>query len=264
MMSLKGIAPKPAPGTSVVAVDLGEIHPAAATDGQEAVVFAARALRAHRQYLAKRLADLQAAQARKHKGSRRWKRLQRVKTRMRAKQRRRIRDIEHKTSRAVVSFAMERQAGTLAVGDVRDVADGKRLSAKSQQKIGTWAHGRMRQYITYKAQAEGMTVVLANEHYSSQTCPSCQQRYKPAGRVYRCPVCGFRGHRDGVGAANLLSRHLYGAVGLIRPPGETKYRRPAVFDKRSMRRRLDTGQFARTVACGRPPLSGAPQEAAAL
>jgi putative transposase len=222
-------------------------------------------LRSQRQYLAKRLADVQAAQSRTSKGSRRWKRLQKVKTRFRARQRRRIRDIEHKVSRAVIDVAVEREAGTIAVGDVRDVADGKRLAAKSQQKVSTWAHGRMRQYITYKAEAEGMRVVLVDEHYSSQTCPCCQQRHKPRGRLYTCGRCGFRGHRDGVGAVNLLSRHLHGEVGQIRPPEETKYRRPAVvIGKRRLRNCRDTGQSLLTVAWGTRPTGGVPQEAAGL
>jgi putative transposase len=260
-----GIQPKPAPGANIVAVDLGEIHPAAVTDGQQTTIITARVLRSQRQYLAKRLADLQAAQSHTKRGSRRWKRLQKVKTRFRARQRRRIRDIEHKVSRAVVDVAVEREAGTIAVGDVRDVADGKRLAAKSQQKISTWVHGRMRQYISYKAEAEGMRVVLVDEHYSSQTCPCCGRRHKPAGRVYTCPGCGFRGHRDAVGAVNLLSRHLHGEVGQIRPPQETKYRRPAVvIGKRRLRSCPDTGQSAMTVAWGASPAGGAPQEAPAL
>jgi putative transposase len=236
----------PAPGSNVLAVDLGEIHPAVCTDGRQTIIVAARALRYQRQYLAKRLAKLQHAQATKARGSRRWRRLQCRKTRFRAKQQRRIRDIEHKVSRAVVDVAVERHAGTLAIGDVRDVADGKRLHAKSQQKISTWTHGRLRQYLTYKAEAAGIVVVLVDEAYSSQTCPSCQHRHKPTGRVYHCPVCGLRAHRDAVGAVNLLSRHLHGAVGQIRPPPDTKHRRPAASGKRSMRSPLDTGHVART------------------
>jgi putative transposase len=54
-------------GKRVAAVDLGEIHPAALTDGEEVVVITARALRSLRQYTAKRLAELQRLQAAKVK-----------------------------------------------------------------------------------------------------------------------------------------------------------------------------------------------------
>jgi putative transposase len=115
---------------------------------------------------------------------------------------------------------------------VRDVADGKRLNTKSQQKIGVWSHGRLRHCITYKAEATGITVALVEEAYTSQTCPgslpdgsACMQCYKPKGRVYRCPACGFTAHRDGVGCANLLSQHYTGEPGHVLPPRE-KYRYP--------------------------------------
>ena len=106
--------------------------------------------------------------------------------------------MEHKISHAVVKWARERQVSTLVIGDVRDVADGKRLHAKSQQKIGLWSHGRQRRYITYKAEAAGIAVTLIEEAYTSQTCPGtlpdgtgCLQCYKPKGRIFRCPACGF-------------------------------------------------------------------------
>ncbi len=204
----------PPPGDNVVAADLGEIHPAALTDGQAACVISARVLRAIRQYTAKRVSALQAAQARKTKHSQAWPRLQRRKSRCLAQQRRRVRDIEHKVSRAVVQWAVERQAGTLVIGDVRDVGDGKRLRATEQQKISTWAHGRMRGYLTYKATGAGIAVPpVVNEAYTSQTCPQCGRRHKPTGRIYGCGACGFRGHRDIVGAANILSRYRTGPLG---------------------------------------------------
>ena len=60
------------PGNSVMAGDLGEIHPITLTDGHTATVISARALRAVRQRTNKRLAEIQAAQARRKKNSRQW------------------------------------------------------------------------------------------------------------------------------------------------------------------------------------------------
>ena len=185
-----GTKPEPMPGTHTAAVDLGEIHPAAVTDGKETVIISCRALRANQQYTTKRLFEMRAKQARKKRGSRSWKRLQRRKSRFLAKQKRRARDMEHKVSRAVVTWAKERGVSILVIGDVRDVADGKRLNTKSQQKIGVWSHGRQRQYLTYKAEAAGIAVTLVDEAYTSQTCPGtlpdgtgCLQCHKPKGRV---------------------------------------------------------------------------------
>src|SRR5258708_24754252 len=160
-----GVPPLPAPGTTTAAVDLGEIHPAALTDGNQTCIISCRALRANQQYTAKCLAAIRAKQDRKHKGSGSWKLLQRRKTRFLAKQKRRPRDLEHKISRAVVTWARERQVQTLVIADVREVADGNRMPTKSQQKIGLWSHGRQRRSITYKAEAAGITVGLVEEAY---------------------------------------------------------------------------------------------------
>jgi putative transposase len=251
-----GQAPKDSPGDNVIAVDLGEIHPAAATDGEEGVIISCRALRSLNQYTNKRLAELSHKQVAKVKGSRGWRRLQRRKNRFLAQRRRRKRDMEHKISREVVDWAVERKAGTIVIGDVRDVADGKRLNRKSQQKVGNWSHGKQRQYITYKAAAEGIEVELQDEAYTSQTCPQCGHRYKPTGREYSCRRCGFLGHRDIVGASNILSLALHGEVGRIVPPNTIKYRQPFgragkretewSFSRESEGKRspLDTGQVA--------------------
>jgi putative transposase len=213
-----GTGPAPAPGSTIIAVDLGEIHPAAMTDGTEAVVVTARRLRAARQYPVQRLSQLASTQSGKQKGSRRWKQLQRRKNRFLAQQAKRTRDIEHTVSRAVVDDAVMRKAGTSAIGDVRDLADGKRLPTKTQQKIGRWSHGKTREYLTYTAQTAGIHVELSDEHDTSKTCPRCEHQYTPTGRVYRCPVGGLVAHRDAVGSVNSLSRKVHGQLAKILPP----------------------------------------------
>jgi putative transposase len=246
------------PGHAVAAVDLGEVHPAAVTDGKEGMVFSARALRSLSQYTNKRLAEIQSVLSKKEKHSRRYKRLVARKSRFLAKQKNKRRDIEHKVSRSVVDYAVERGVGTLVIGDVRDAADGVDYSKKSNQKISNWSHGKVRNYIEYKAAAAGIQTVFANEAYTSKTCPNpnCLHKIKPKGRVYRCPACGFVGHRDIVGASNILSRHLCGKLGQIYP-ADTKYRHPFLTGKRSP---ADTRELARRS----PDRTRASREAAVL
>ncbi len=241
-----GKAPKPAPGSNIVAVDLGEIHPAVVGDEHEAVIITCRERRAASQGHARRLANIAHALSRKTNGSRRYRRLVQAKSRMKAKQARVMRDMEHKISRAIVETAVERKAGTIVIGDVRDAADQVDLGRASNQKISQWDHGKVRQYIGYKAEAEGIAVKLEDEAYTSQTCPSCSHRHKPRGRRYRCPACGFLAHRDVVGQVNILSRYQHGEPGKIPAPAIVKYRIP--HNLRVTRRCPDMGQVARPVA----------------
>ncbi len=87
--------------------------------------------------------------------------------RFKAQQERRERDILHKVSRAVVDHAVARRAGKIVIGDVRDIADGVNLGHRTNQKVSGWSHGRLRQYITYKAEHVGIEVVLQDERYTS-------------------------------------------------------------------------------------------------
>jgi putative transposase len=235
-----GLKPRPSPGANVVSVDLGEIHPAVVGDKVAATIVTCRERRHLSQGHAKRLAKLQRAISRKAKGSRRRKRLVRAKVRMNAKHQQVMRDLEHKISRAIVDTAAERKAGTIVIGDVRDIADKGDKGKEHNGRMSRWNHGKIRAYVEYKAAAEGMVVELVDEHLSTKTCPHCGHRHKPGGRVYRCPACGFQAHRDVVGQINILSRFLEGDVGRLPAPSEVKHRIP--HNLRVMRRCQDTGR----------------------
>lgn len=241
-----GRQPKPSPGPNVVSVDLGEVHPAVVGDEHEAIVVTCHERRAASQGHAHRLANIDRALSRKQKGSKRYRRLNLAEDRMKAKHARVMRDMEHKIGRAIVDTAVEREAGTIVIGDVRDAADGVNLGKATNQKISRWNHGKIRQYVEYKAEAEGIAVELADEAYTSQTCPSCSHRHKPRGRRYRCPACGLQAHRDAVGQINILSRFKHGEPGKIPAPAVVEYRIP--HNLRVMRRCRDTGRALAPVA----------------
>ena len=243
-----GKQPKSTPGNNIVSVDLGEIHPAVVGDEEVSEIITCRERRHKVQGFAKRLAKLQAAMQKKQKGSRAWHQLRKTKIRLRAKHQRVLRDLDHKISRSIVDIAVERKAEKIVMGDVRDIANGVNLSKQTNQKISNWTHGKVRQFTEYKAQAEGIEVELIEERYTSQTCPQCGTRHKPKGRNYRCPDCGFIGHRDVVGQINILSKYKHGENGKIPLPGVIKHRIP--HNLRVMRRRQDTGYSKRSIADG--------------
>ncbi|MFB6278006.1 MAG: RNA-guided endonuclease InsQ/TnpB family protein [Salinibacter sp.] len=76
------------------------------------------------------------------------------------------------------------------------------------QRLHQWAYGEFARMIEYKARLVGITVERVDEAYTSQECPQCGHRQKPSGREYSCGECGFHGHRDVVGAANIRRREV--------------------------------------------------------
>ena len=115
-------------------------------------------------------------------------------------------------------------ASTVRGGAVRK---GLRKSNTSLAAYSTqWSHGSVRHKLTYKAERLGMVVALQDEHFTSRTCPHCGYvRSKVAGRVFRCPKCGWVYHRDGVGAINIRRKYLgsFPVVGAMAPPIGIRY-----------------------------------------
>ncbi len=222
-------------GEKLAAMDMGEVQAIALTDGEEASVISGRAIRSVKRWRNKRLGDLARLQSRCKRGSRRWRKLQRAKNSVKAQAQRRLRDLDHKVSRLAVNWLVARSCGKVVIGDLRDIANGKRLHRVSQQKVGRWQRGRQARYIEYKFRAQGGQVVYRSECGTSRTCPRRGRRVHPNGRVFRCG-CGFVGHRDVVGAAGILGLAKNGQVHGARVPSDVKYRLPADFRRAATRK----------------------------
>jgi IS605 OrfB family transposase len=202
----------------VAGVDLGIIHPyAVAGPGGQQLLVSGRAIRAEcRQHLRDRKGRSRAAARRAPKpgqrGSRRWRQHRRDQRKAGARHARRVRQAQHEAAKTVVSWAVERRAGTLAVGDPRGVLN---LDAgrRHNQRTRDWRLGHLIRVLRDKAEAAGITVRLVDERGTSSTCPACSRRVpKPAGRNFRCPHCGHQGHRDLVAAANIAARNSGGGT----------------------------------------------------
>ena len=203
-------------GYNTAAVDMGEIHAITITDGEEAEVISGRELRSVKRYRNKTVGKLARKQSRCKKGSRRWKRLQAVKSKVIAECERRTRDLNHKITRSAVDWCIEHNVKTLAIGDVTGIAQNtkseKRLNRKNRQKIGQWSFYKQRQYLEYKCDEVGIETTLESEHGTSKTCPKCGNKHKLTGRNYNCPACNLKMHRDVVGACNIRAKHLTGVL----------------------------------------------------
>ena len=120
------------------------------------------------------------------------------------KEQRWMKDTDHKISRQIVNFAKENQVSTIRLEALSGIRQTARTSRKNEKNLHTWSFYRLAQYIEYKAILEGIQVEYVNPKYTSQKCPVCGERNKASDRKYKCS-CGFKGHRDIVGALNIIS-----------------------------------------------------------
>jgi IS605 OrfB family transposase len=196
----------------VAGVDLGIIHPyaVAGPDG-EGLLVSGRAIRAehhqhHKDSKSRRRAVARRAPKPGQMGSRRWRQYRRRQRQAEARHRRRVRQAQHEAAKTVVTWAAERRAGTLAVGDPRGVLN-HRAGRRHNRRTRDWRIGHLIRVLADKAGEAGITVELVDERGTSSTCLDCGQRVpRPAGRVFACPHCNFEGHRDLVAAASIAAR----------------------------------------------------------
>ena len=203
---VKAFKGSPVPNTAV-AVDLGEIHPIVAYDGETSEIYNGRAMRSIVQYREKFKAHINQLLSRCKRGSRRYKKLKSVKNRTLYKLNNQLRDVRHKITSRFVSACREKRVETIVIGDLKHIRQSIKYGKKVNQKLHQWTFSKITELITYKAKAVGIRVVKESERYTSQTCPSCGHRKKPSGRVYKCGECGWQGHRDVVGASNLFTKY---------------------------------------------------------
>jgi IS605 OrfB family transposase len=242
----------------VAGVDLGIIHPYAVVAEQAGPLVSGRANRAEA-YLHR--ADQQARHARAarraptpgQRGSRRWRRHRARLRRVEARHRRRVHHAHHQAAKQVIAFARQQRVGTLLVGDPTGIAD--RDAGRVQNwRLRQWRRTHLVEALRDKAELAGIVVRLVDERRSSSTCPACRQRVaKPHGRRFACPHCGFRGHRDLVGAANIAAKAGGGPTSTALPVLVEHRRAGIVPARRDRRRHLHDQRRRSCLASGRPP-----------
>jgi putative transposase len=204
-----------------IGVDLGVNILIAATDGEKVVSVSGRALKADIRYRHKKLGRISGLQAKKTKGSRRWRKLQKRKARMLAKSANRVSDKIHKATRQIAAEFPQAQA---YVGrPFNDAA--QRMGGRQAQTVSSAANARIIAQLGYKL----AVAIEIDESYTSQTCPVCGERSKHQ-RTYRCPKCGLVAPRDVVGCVNIRTKGMQeGLLSGQRVPLVIKYKYPGKF-----------------------------------
>ncbi len=188
------------PSASVLAVDFGERHIATSVEyangkfqnpkfyGTEV-----RGIRRHYAWLRKRLGNKKALKTIKKIGR---------------KENRQVNAVLHSISRAIVNRAKELNAiillGSPNGKSMRNDAKGKRF----RRIVYSMPYYRLTQFIEYKALQEGITVVQANEEYTSKTCSKCGEIAKrPRQDLIVCPH-GHTLNADINACHNLIKRFI--------------------------------------------------------
>jgi len=114
------------------------------------------------------------------------------------KQNRIIKDINHKVSRIIVNYAKEHRSALV-------LEDLGKINKYKYVKKSQWSFYQLETFIKYKAALLGIPLLYVNPAYTSQICSKCGSINKTNDKHYKCLNCGYFCHRD-VNAAFNISR----------------------------------------------------------
>lgn len=109
----------------------------------------------------------------------------------------------HRISREIVDFAVSQDIGILCFEQLHGIGIREGTSSHFRRDLNQWCYYRLIKNTEYKAKREGIRLVYVDPRYTSRRCPACGRMNSPTKRIYQCS-CGFRGHRDLIGAMNIV------------------------------------------------------------
>lgn len=185
--------------TSIIGVDMGITDIAVLSDGTR---FSGKDITIQRLQRAKVRRSLQTKAAKKDRTGRRS--CHRLNGRLKGREARYQKVVNHKISRLVVEKAKAENAG-IAIEDLTGIRDRtqKKLRRKQRGLHSSWAFYQLRSFLEYKAKREGVPLVIVDPHYTSQTCAQCQSKGTRRGKVFACPKCGTFDDADKNAAKNI-------------------------------------------------------------
>ena len=122
---------------------------------------------------------------------------------MEDKEHRVLKDIDHKLSREIVNYAVRNGVKVIKLEILSGIRRTTSKSRKNNRSINSWSFYRLQQFIKYKAKMADIEVIEVDPKYTSQVCPNCGKLNHAKDRLFTCE-CGYHGHRDLVGAWNIL------------------------------------------------------------
>ena len=176
----------------IIAIDVGENNLAATSNG---TIYGGGKLRHERdKFLAKRK-KLQS------NGSPSAKRCLK---RISGRERRHVKETNHIVSKKIIEEAVRFEANVIVLEDLTNIR--KRIMGKRRirSRLNRWSFYELQQFVEYKAQSKGITIVYVNPAYTSQTCSKCGSLGSRHKHLFKCSNCGSYQHSDRNAAINLL------------------------------------------------------------
>lgn len=89
------------------------------------------------------------------------------------KEQRRVKHVNHETSKAIVCAAAEAGVAKITMEDLTHIRARIKAGKRMRGRLHRWAWRQLQDFVEYKAHAVGIAVEYVNPAYTSQTCSCC-------------------------------------------------------------------------------------------
>ena len=124
----------------------------------------------------------------------------RARTHLANKEYRRIKDMNHTLSKRLMEYASQFSNPVIKPEKLENIRDGSEWNG-----VHSWPFYELQQFITYKADKEGIRVENVDPENTSQECSQCDELVGRTGSKFECPHCGYVRHAD-LNAAETISQ----------------------------------------------------------
>ncbi|MHB1942749.1 MAG: zinc ribbon domain-containing protein [Acidiferrobacteraceae bacterium] len=106
-----------------------------------------------------------------------------------------MKHVNHEVSKAIMAEAVRSGAGTLRMEDLTPIRARLKAGKRVRTRLHRWAFRPLQDFVAYKAQGAGLTVVYIHPVYTSPPCSACGAIGKRVKHRFSCS-CGNRAHSD--------------------------------------------------------------------
>ncbi len=189
-VTIRKPSPEPSRDNEVLGIDRGIVNIAVTSSND---FFSSKSIKNVRAKYAYLRAKLQS------KGTRSAKKLLRKISR---KEERFVTWVNHNISKEIAAMPYD----VFAIEDLTSIrVQSRTKGVEFSRKLNNWSFYQLEQFLRYKAEAVGKTVVTIDPRYTSQKCSKCGHIYKGnrKGNSFHCVRCGFQIHADLNAARNI-------------------------------------------------------------